>query len=68
MTHYISLKVSLDIWAISEPNFLKPALFTFKNDYYALVCMVISQFNHQIILFARAPSNPLLNLPFKATR
>ena len=39
---HFSLTFTFDISAVSEPNFLKHTLITFKNYNYALVCMVIS--------------------------
>ena len=42
---------SFDIVANSEPIFLKPALiFTFENECYVLICMIIFKLHCQIIL------------------
>ena len=46
---------SFDVSAISEPNFIKPILFTCKNEYHALVRMVISHLNCQTILLLKRP-------------
>ena len=68
VSYCILLKLSLlsfDISAVSEPHFLKPALFTFESYYHIPVHMVNFSFNLSNYFIAKAPSNPLLNSPLK---
>ena len=58
---------SVDISAVSEPNFLKPNLFPITNDNCASVHVINSQLNLSNYLIAKPPSNPLLNLPFNGS-
>ena len=49
-------------------NFVKPTLFSFGYDYYSSARMVAPQLIKSPNYFiAEAPSNQLLNLPFKHT-
>ena len=46
---------SFEFTTIFKLHFLKPTLFSFGYDYHALVRMVASQLNYQIILLLKRP-------------